>query len=135
MSHDSGAAPGAPPPFPRFAFRIITGAELAAFSASGSYPGSALDARDDYMHLAPLSEVIPTANAYFSGHTDLHVLQVELSKIPGAVLRHDWVGSRGAWFPHIIGGDNGFAIPKSAVVEVHKLTQETGGDFMPLPLQ
>jgi uncharacterized protein (DUF952 family) len=135
MSHDSAAAPAAPPPFPRFAFRIITGAEHAAFATSGSYPGSPLDARDNFMHLAPLSEVVPTANAYFAGHTDLHVLQVELSKVPGAVLRHDWVASRAAWFPHILGGDNGFAIPQSAVVEVHKLAQGADGGFMPLALQ
>ena len=134
MSHDSEAAPAAPPPFPRFAFRIVTAAEHAAFASSGSYPGSALDVRDNYMHLAPLSEVIPTANAYFAGQTDLHVLQVELSKVPGAVLRHDWVASRGAFFPHILGGDNGFAIPKIAVVEVHKLAQGADGGFMPLAL-
>lgn len=134
MSTDSGAAPEAPP-FPRYAFRLVTSVELAAFTASGSYPGSELDARDGYMHLSPLSEVLPTANAYFAGHTDLHVLQVELSKIPGAVLRHDWVAKRSAWFPHIIGGDGGWAVPQCAVVEVHKLVQGADGAFMPLALQ
>ena len=122
------------PPTPRFAFRIITREELAAFEETGVYPGSALDARDNSMHLSPLEVVGDTANLYFAGHAALSVLQVELALIPGAVIRQDWVESRGVFFPHVISGDLGFAIPRSAVVKIHAMERGADGAFAPLAL-
>ena len=109
------------PAVPRFAYRIVCSDELAIIRATGVFKGSDLDHRDGYMHLSVLSEVLPTAGLYFAGRPDLHALQVELSRVPGAVIRQDYVASRSAWFPHIVSGDGGYSIPLGAVVAVHPL--------------
>ena len=118
------------PAVPRFAYRIVCSDELAVIRATGVFKGSELDHRDGYMHLSVLSEVLPTAGLYFPGRPDLHALQVELSRVPGAVIRQDYVASRNAFFPHIVSGDDGYAVPLSACVAVHPLRLVEGA-FVP----
>ena len=122
------------PPLPRYAYRLLTEEEVQVFHTNGVFEGNSLDVRDGFMHLSPLSQVLPTAARSFPGRADLSVLVVELLRIPAAVLRQDWVPARGAFFPHVIGGEHGFAIPACAVVGVHKLVLGADGAFQPLQL-
>ena len=113
-----------------YAYRIVEEGEWAAAVAEGAYQGSSLDARDGFMHLSLASEVLNTARMYYGAHRGpLLVLKVALGKVPGAQLRCDWVESRRAFFPHIVGGEAGYAIPAEAVERVHCLTRGEGGTW------
>ena len=112
----------------RFAYRLVEPAEWAAAQACGLYKGTAMDAKDGFMHLSLPSEVLTTARLYYSAHpSPLLVLQVDLSAVPGAQLRADWVAQRGAFFPHIVGGQHGYFFPAAAVTKVAEITPDGAG--------
>jgi len=113
-----------------YAYRIVEIKEWEAARDSGVYKGSSIDERDAFMHLSLPGEVLNTARIYYGDYPGkLLVLKVDLKAIPGAVLRCDWVESRRAFFPHIIGGDAGYHIPVSAVQFVHTLTRDEKGNW------
>ena len=114
----------------RYAYRIVEEGEWAAAQAASMYGGSAMDAKDGFMHLSLASEVLTTANLYYAAHAGpLLVLKVSLGKLVGAQLRCDWVGTRGAFFPHILRGEAGNGIPCAAVESVHQLRKGVDGKW------
>jgi uncharacterized protein (DUF952 family) len=119
----------------------VTSGEWAAAEASGEYAGSALDARDGYMHLSPPGEVAGTAAKYYAGRDDVVVLEVDLGAVAAGgggdggggggggralTVRMDWVPARGAFFPHVYGGP----LPVSTVVSAAPLVLGAGGEFV-----
>lgn len=58
------------------AYRLVREAEWKAAQTSGAYPGSAVDERDNFMHMSPATEVRGTARRYYAGATDLVLLKV-----------------------------------------------------------
>jgi uncharacterized protein (DUF952 family) len=106
----------------RHAYRLVEPAEWAAAQASGLYTGTALDAKDAFMHLSLPGEVLTTARLYYGAHAGpLLVLQVDLQAVPGARLRADWVAQRSAFFPHIVDGQHGYHFPAAAVTKVTEI--------------
>ena len=61
---------------PRYAWRLVHAPEWEAIQANGHFDGSAIDLRDNYLHMSPATEVPSTAQIYFAGTTDLWLLKI-----------------------------------------------------------
>jgi len=95
-------------------YKICARAEWSAAEAAGVYTGSAVDARDGFIHLSARDQVQETARRHFAGQTDLVLVEIDEAAL-GDTLR--WEPSRnGALFPHVYGG-----LPMRAVVCVTPL--------------
>jgi uncharacterized protein (DUF952 family) len=82
-------------------YKILPRAEWADAKAAGRFEGSAVDARDGFIHFSTAAQAQETAAKHFSGQADLIVLEVEADDL-GAALR--WEPSRGGdLFPHLYG--------------------------------
>ena len=111
---------------PQTAYRIVTQSEWEQSLRCNVYRGSALDAKDGYMHLSAPGSVQETAKKYYSNYTEnLLLLEVELPNQAGndcyakegVKLQWDWVESRKAEFPHLYPS----CLPVRAVKRVHFL--------------
>jgi uncharacterized protein (DUF952 family) len=104
-------------------FRVVRDAEWIGVLERGVLTPSALDKRDGYFHLSTQAATLLTANLYFSGETNLRVLEWETASL-GDALRWEPVASRGGiLFPHYYGRD----ISLEAVCSVHSLGSATDG--------
>lgn len=82
-------------------YKILGAAEWRDAVASGTYLGSADDARDGFIHFSAAGQVAGTAGKYFRGKTDLVLVEIDTARL-GPALR--WEASRGgALFPHLYG--------------------------------
>lgn len=105
-------------------YKICTRAEWAAAEASGAFTGSAVDARDGFIHLSARDQVEETARRHFAGQSDLVLVEVDGETL-GAALR--WEPSRGgALFPHLYAH-----LPVAAAVRVVPLPLEAAGHRFP----
>ncbi len=68
---------------------------------SGSYRGSADDARDGFIHFSRAAQLRETALKHFAGRTDLVLIAVNASAL-GPALR-DEASRGGQLFPHLYG--------------------------------
>lgn len=94
-------------------YKILPRAEWTAAQAAGRFEGSAVDHADGYIHFSTAAQAGETARRYFSGLSDLVVLEVEGDDL-GAALR--WEPSRGGdLFPHLYG-----ALDAGAVRAAHE---------------
>ncbi|HEY4122748.1 MAG TPA: DUF952 domain-containing protein [Byssovorax sp.] len=85
---------------PRLVYKVCAAAEWARAIAEGMYRGSAVDARDGFIHLSTGAELAETLRRHFAGQRDL--VLVTFDAIELADLR--WEPSRGgALFPHVYG--------------------------------
>ena len=101
-------APPPPPPPPAHAWRLFSPDEWAAVEAAGAFAGSALDAKDGYIHLSLPSEVRATVAAYFAAAPRLVLAKVDLRDFAArGMLRMDYVASRAAFFPHVFDAARG----------------------------
>ena len=67
--------------------------------AAGTFTGSAVDARDGYIHFSTAAQLEETARRHFAGQLDLVLVEVDAAAL-GEALR--WEPSRdGALFPHL----------------------------------
>ena len=82
-----------------------------------------VDIKDGYMHMSTADTVEETARKHFSGQTDLVILEIDLTKVPGL----KWEEARGGKpFPHAYG-----PVPVSAVVFGAPLTETKDGFVFP----
>ena len=58
------------------AWRLVHAPEWAGIQATGTYPGSALDVADGYLHMSPASQVRESAVRYFGGQADVVLLKI-----------------------------------------------------------
>ncbi len=80
-------------------FKILRGAEWAAFAAAGATRGATVDLRDGFVHLSAGDQVEDTARLHFAEADDLVLVAVDEERL-GATLQ--WEASRGgALFPHL----------------------------------
>jgi uncharacterized protein (DUF952 family) len=85
-----------------------------------TYRGSAVDARDGFIHFSTAGQVAETAAKHFAGATDLMLVAVD-GNVLGSALK--WERSRGGeLFPHLYA-----ALPLSAVRWVRALPDEVDG--------
>lgn len=87
---------------PSIAYKVLTGAELAALERDGRFAGAPVDLADGYIHLSTAAQLAGTVDRHFAGRDDLHVAAVDLDALGDAIR---WEPSRGgALFPHLHGG-------------------------------
>jgi uncharacterized protein (DUF952 family) len=80
-------------------FKILDQTEYDAARTSATWPGSAVDLRDGFIHLSAAGQVAGTLAAHFRGRSDLVLLRFDAASL-GAALR--WEPSRsGDLFPHL----------------------------------
>ncbi len=81
--------------------KICSRSEWDAAVAFGAYIGSAVDARDGFIHFSTPQQAVETAAKHFAGQRDLVLVGVAAEDL-GADLK--WEPSRGgALFPHLYG--------------------------------
>jgi uncharacterized protein (DUF952 family) len=83
-------------------YKILARAEWQAALAAGRYDGSAVDAKDGFIHLSTAAQAPETARRHFAGQPGLIVVELEADEL-GPGLK--WEPSRGGdLFPHLYGG-------------------------------
>jgi uncharacterized protein (DUF952 family) len=101
-------------------FKLADRASWLAAAARGVYTGSAVDARDGFIHFSTGAQVRETAARHFAGHADLLLVAVATADL-GVALR--WEPSRGGDpFPHLYG-----PLPLGAVRWVADLPLDPAG--------
>ncbi|MEG3086122.1 DUF952 domain-containing protein [Sphingomonas sp. PB4P5] len=86
---------------PTTAYKVLTGAQMTALEADGSFAGAPVDLADGYIHLSTCEQLTETVDKHFAGHDDLHVAAVDLGSFGGSLK---WEESRGGQlFPHLYG--------------------------------
>jgi uncharacterized protein (DUF952 family) len=108
---------------PPLVFKIVDRSSWDAAAASGAFGGSAVDARDGFIHFSSGAQVRETAARHFAGQADLLLVAIDASAL-GDALR--WEPSRGgALFPHLYG-----RLPLSAVRWVQDLPLDANGQHV-----
>ena len=80
------------------AYKVLTGEQMAALEAAGSFAGAPVDLADGYIHLSTAEQLPGTLDKHFAGKDDLHIAAVDLDALGDAVK---WEPSRGGeLFPH-----------------------------------
>jgi uncharacterized protein (DUF952 family) len=101
-------------------FKLIDRPSWRAAEAAGTFAGSAVDARDGFIHFSTAAQVRETAARHFAGQRDLLLVAIDASAL-GDALR--WEPSRGgALFPHLYG-----PLPLSAVRGVSDVGVDDAG--------
>jgi uncharacterized protein (DUF952 family) len=98
-------------------YKLLPAADWSAAVAQGTYPGSAVDRRDGFLHFSAADQVVETAAIHFGGQAGLVLLTVDPGLL-GTWLR--WEVSRGgARFPHLYRD-----LPVTAVVAAEPLPDD-----------
>jgi uncharacterized protein (DUF952 family) len=101
-------------------YKICEEAAWRDSEPAGLYRGSAVDARDGFIHFSTAAQVAETAARHFAKQTGLMLVAVDGDAL-GAALQ--WEKSRGGdLFPHLYG-----ALPLSSVRWARVLPDEAGG--------
>ena len=101
-------------------FKLVDRASWEAAASSGTFDGSAADARDGFIHFSTAEQVRETAARHFAGQPDLLLIAVAAASL-GDALR--WEPSRGgALFPHLYA-----VLPLGAVRWVADLVLDASG--------
>jgi uncharacterized protein (DUF952 family) len=104
-------------------FKLIDRSSWRAAEAAGIFAGSAVDARDGFIHFSTASQLRETAARHFAGQPNLLLVAVETAAL-GDALR--WEPSRGgALFPHLYG-----PLPLSAVRRVSDVELDDAGQHV-----
>jgi uncharacterized protein (DUF952 family) len=106
-------------------FKLVDRASWPAAAPAASFAGSAVDARDGFIHFSTAAQLRETAARHFAGQPDLLLVAVDAASL-GEALR--WEPSRGGdLFPHLYG-----PLPSSAVRWVSALDlDDSGGHVFP----
>lgn len=80
---------------------IISDQEWAAAQQAGDYQPPSLQA-EGFIHCSTVEQVATTANRYYIGRKDLHILVIDPDLID-APLKFEDTSGRGEVFPHIYG--------------------------------
>ena len=106
-------------------FKLVDRASWNAAAPSASFAGSAVDARDGFIHFSTAAQVRETAARHFAHQPDLLLVAVDAAAL-GEALR--WEPSRGgALFPHLYG-----PLPLHTVRWVsHLALDDAGGHVFP----
>ena len=113
--------------YPRTAYKVLTGEQMARLLAEGLFTGAPVDLADGYIHLSAADQVTATVDKHFADQSDLSIAAVGLAALealhPGAIR---WEVSRsGALFPHLYA-----ALPLSAVTAHAPLTRASDGSVI-----
>jgi SEC-C motif-containing protein len=110
----------ASPDQPLYVYKVCSAEEWAAATAEGTYGGSAVDARDGFIHFSTRGQLDETLRRHFAGQRDLVLVEVDPAAV-AASLR--WEPSRGgSLFPHLYG-----ALPVALARRVSPIAAEADG--------
>ena len=95
-------------------YKICTAVEWAEAERRGHYAGSAVDAKDGFIHFSTAGQLTETARRHFAGQSGLVLVTVDPARLSAALK---WEESRGGdLFPHLYG-----PLPASAATDVRPL--------------
>jgi uncharacterized protein (DUF952 family) len=101
-------------------YKICERASWRLAEQTGTYDGSAVDARDGFIHFSTAAQLAGTMEKHFAGRRDLLLVAVDGDRL-GAALK--WEASRGGeLFPHLYA-----TLPLSAVRWTKPLPNEVAG--------
>jgi len=81
------------------AYKGLTGEQMAALEAEGTFAGAPVDLADGFIHLSTAAQLTETVDKHFAGQDDLHVAAIDLEALGDGVK---WEESRGGQlFPHL----------------------------------
>ncbi|HEX4409410.1 MAG TPA: DUF952 domain-containing protein [Xanthobacteraceae bacterium] len=101
-------------------YKICERAAWQSAEQAGVYRGSAVDARDGFIHFSSAAQTSETAAKHFAGQTDLMLIAVD-SDVFGDAMK--WEVSRGGdLFPHLYA-----ELPLQAVLWTKPLPDEIDG--------
>ena len=101
-------------------YKLLDAAAWTAARAAGVFEGSAVDAKDGFIHFSDAAQAQETARLHFHGQSDLVLLSVDAGQL-GEALK--WEPSRGgAPFPHLYG-----PLPIAAVIDARLLELDADG--------
>jgi len=103
-------------------YKILSAAEWRAAQGSGVVAWSAADLGDGFMHLSTYGQALETARRHFSGRKDLVALEIDASRVAGALRLEPSCG--GDLFPHLYG-----ELSVDAVLRVRPLAEDAAGGF------
>jgi uncharacterized protein (DUF952 family) len=102
-------------------YKICERASWRLAEQSGTYRGSAADARDGFIHFSTAAQLAGTLAKHFAGHRELLLIAVDADALGDALK---WEPSRGGeLFPHLYA-----ALPLSAVRWTKPVPDEVGGE-------
>ena len=82
-------------------FRLVTPEDLKTAQETGMVPRSGADEKSGFVHMSPESEVLATAQRYYSVEDPPFVLEIDPNAL-GSKLKWEAVGARvGVEFPHL----------------------------------
>jgi uncharacterized protein (DUF952 family) len=101
-------------------YKICERAPWRLTEKTGTYRGSAADARDGFIHFSTAAQLAGTMEKHFAGHRDLLLIAVDANALGDALK---WEPSRGGeLFPHLYA-----ALPLGAVRWTKPLPDEVAG--------
>lgn len=104
----------------KYAYKIENAQIWHAAMARGTYQGSALDAKDGFIHLSTAAQAARTLELYFADQKGLIIAKIDLELLANDVV---WEKSRGGdMFPHIYG-----SLPKDAVLNCQNIIYKDDG--------
>jgi uncharacterized protein (DUF952 family) len=108
-------------------YKIVPATLWREAERQGVFRGSAVDARDGFIHFSTAAQVVETAARHFAGQDGLLLVSVDSARL-GPALK--WEPSRGgALFPHLYG-----ALELAAVAKVEPLPLGPDGRHLFPPL-
>jgi len=112
---------------PEVIYKLVDAEDWQVATVDGTYPGSAVDVRDGYIHMSTADQLDETARRHFPGLPDLLKVTIDtaaLAALPDEALR--WEPSRGgALFPHLYA-----PLPLSAVQSVEACHVDAEGQLV-----
>jgi uncharacterized protein (DUF952 family) len=82
-------------------YKVCPASDWREAIVTGTYPGSAVDLRDGFIHFSTGAQLAETLRRHFAGQSDLVLVEIDPEDL-GDALR--WEPSRGGdLFPHLYG--------------------------------
>jgi uncharacterized protein (DUF952 family) len=101
-------------------YKICEMSQWHAAERAGAFRGSAIDARDGFIHLSTAAQIGETAAKHFAGARDLMLVAIDADLLGDAL---QWEPARGGHlFPHLYG-----ALPLGAVLWAKPLGLDAEG--------
>ena len=129
-----------PTPLPEYIYKILPSSPALPSPLPLALPVSALDARDNFIHLSTSFQILGTLRAFFSSESQVYILRIPYGRVQKWIQWEDAKGKGpeevgGCWdmegrrglFPHVHG--NGLKVGREQVDEVGVWRRVNGADW------
>ena len=107
----------APSPLPQYLYKILP--EAPPDPLPSSFPKSALDEKDGFIHLSTAEQIPGTASLIYAHANSLSLLKIPLDRIEEATK---WEATGSGYFPHLYRAE----LVREDVVDVKEFRRESG---------